>query len=201
MFMSSCDFCIFSSISLISSSNLFLFSSLFSILEFKTFILDVIVSISFWLVNPRFCVLSIFSVSSSIRSFNSSFNIFIFSNFPSSKLQLEVITSISCFKDSKSNLYFSILCKKSPTSIFLSSDFKSTYFFALLACCFKGSKLFSISTKISFILKTLSLVCSNFFSASSFLDLNLTIPAASSNTFLLSSDLLLKISSIFLGQL
>jgi len=40
------------------------------------------------------------------------------------------------------------------------------------------------------------LVCSSFFSASCFLDLYFTIPAASSNTFLLSSDLLLSISSI-----
>ena len=49
---------------------------------------------------------------------------------------------------------------------------------------------------MSFILKRLSLVCSNFFSDSTFLALYLTIPAASSKICLLSSDLLLNISSI-----
>ena len=93
----------------------------------------------------------------------------------------------------KSLLYFSILYTKSPTSIFLSSCFKSKNFLALSDCCFNGSRFPSISVKISLILSKLSLVLSSFFSDSSFLVLYLTIPAASSKTFLLSSDLLLKI--------
>ena len=54
----------------------------------------------------------------------------------------------------------------------------------------------SISDKISFILSKLSLVCSNFFSDSILRVLYFTIPAASSKIRRLSSDLLLKISSI-----
>ena len=130
-------------------------------------------------------------------SFNSSFNIFIFSNLPSSKLQFDEIISISSITFCKSCLYFSILYTKSPTSIFFSSCFKSKYFLALSDCSFNGSRFPSISVNISFILSKFSFVLSNFFSDSSFLVLYFTIPAASSKTFLLSSDLLLKIWSIF----
>ena len=56
--------------------------------------------------------------------------------------------------------------------------------------------MLSISDSMSFILSKLSFVCSSFFSDSTFLTLYLTIPAASSNMCLLSSDLLLNISSI-----
>ena len=190
------DFSIFCLISSISCLNLSLFSSLFWILDLVTLISEFNISISFWLVKPRFCVFSIFSVSSSIVLFKSSLIIFIFSSFDSSKLQFSCIIEISWFAFSKSTLYFSILYTNKPTSISLSSAFKSTYFLAFSLWAFKGSRFPSISVKISFILRTFSLVRSNFFSDSSFLVLNLTIPAASSKTFLLSSDLLLKISSI-----
>ena len=50
---------------------------------------------------------------------------------------------------------------------------------------------------MSLILSKFSFVRSSFFSDSCFLVLYFTIPAASSNIFLLSSDLLLNISSIF----
>ena len=196
-FISSSVFEIFAFVSSISSLNLFIFSSLFSILDFATLISEVKASTSFWLVNLKFWVFSISSVKSSIWPFSSSLRIFIFSSLPSSKLQVFCIISMSSWTFTRSFLYFSILYKNKPTSILLSSFFKSKYLFALSDCCFNGSKLASISVKISFILKTFSLVCSNFFSDSSFLVLNFTIPAASSNTFLLSSDLLLNISSIF----
>ena len=84
----------------------------------------------------------------------------------------------------------------SPTSIDLSSSLKSKNCFALSDCNFKGSIFASISANISFIRSKFNFVCSNFFSDSCFLVLYLTIPAASSKMCLLSSDLLLKISSI-----
>ena len=80
--------------------------------------------------------------------------------------------------------------------MFFNSSFKFKYFLALSACICKGSRFPSISDKISLILKRFNFVCSNFFSDSCFLVLYLTIPAASSKICLLSSDLLLKISSI-----
>ena len=78
----------------------------------------------------------------------------------------------------------------------LSSSLKSKNFLALSACNFKGSNCPSISDKISFIRNRLSFVCSSFFSDSTLRVLYFTIPAASSKMCLLSSDLLLKISSI-----
>ena len=90
-----------------------------------------------------------------------------------------------------------MLYTNNPTSILFSSSLKLKNFLAFSACIFKGSICPSISDKISFIRSKLSFVCSNFFSDSIFLVLYFTIPAASSNICLLSSDLLLKISSIF----
>ena len=60
-----------------------------------------------------------------------------------------------------------------------------------------GSILSSYVEIISFILTKFSSVLANFFSASSFLFLNFTIPAASSINDLLSSGLPLNIASIF----
>ena len=154
-------------------------------------------SISFWLSNPKFDIFSICSVISSMLDFNSSFRIFTLSNFPSSSLHCDCITSISCTICCKFSLYFSILYTNNPTSIFFNSSRKFKYFFAFSDCVCNGPKLPSISEIISFILRRFNFVCSNFFSASSFLLLYFTIPAASSNICLLSSDLLLNISSIF----
>ena len=190
-------FSIFSSNSTISFWYSFEFSMLFEILVSATFILEFSFSISFSLSNPIFCISSILVVISSMLSFNSSFKILIFSNFPSSWFKVEFIISSSLVNSSKDCLYLSMLYKNNPTSIFFSSSFKFKYFLALSDCCCKGSKFPSISVNISFILNKLSLVCSNFFSVSSFLALYFTIPAASSNICLLSSDLLLNISSIF----
>ena len=191
------DSSILFSSSFISSKYLCSLLILFSILDFAKLISEFNFSWLFSLSNPKFCTSSILDVISSIVVFNVSFAIFIFSNFPSSKLQLLSIISISATILSNPCLDFSILYIKRPTSIFFNSCLISKNFLALSDCSFKGSKLFSISVNISFILKRFNLVCSNFFSDSSFLVLNLTIPAASSNTFLLSSDLLLSISSIF----
>ena len=83
-----------------------------------------------------------------------------------------------------------------PISIDFSSSRKSKNFLAFSDCSFSGSIFASISDKISFILSKFNFVCSNFFSDSFFLALYFTIPAASSNILRLSSDLLLKISSI-----
>ena len=95
------------------------------------------------------------------------------------------------------SLYESMLYKNRPISMLFSSSLKSKNCFAFSACILSGSIFASISDKISLILNKLSLVCSSFFSDSPFLTLYFTIPAASSNICLLSSDLLLKISSIF----
>ena len=89
-----------------------------------------------------------------------------------------------------------MLYKNRPTSISFNSSLKSKNFLAFSDCNFKGSIFASISDKISLIRSKLSLVCSNFFSDSCFLVLYYTIPAASSKIRRLSSDLLLKISSI-----
>ena len=188
---------IFSCNSDISILFLSAISLLFWIFASATLILELHCSICFWLSNPIFCISSIFVVISSISSFNSSFKIFIFSSFPSSWFNVDFIISSSWTSASKSFLYLSILYKNSPISIFFNSSFKFKYFFALSDWSCNGSKFPSISIIISFILNKLSFVCSNFFSVSSFLDLYFTIPAASSNICLLSSDLLLNISSTF----
>ena len=71
----------------------------------------------------------------------------------------------------------------------------SKYFTAFSCCKNNGLSWFSISIYISSILSKFSLVCFKFLSASCFLYLNLDIPQASSNTFLLLTGLLLSISS------
>ena len=78
-----------------------------------------------------------------------------------------------------------------------SSSLRFRYFLAFSDCVFSGSMLVSISDNMSLILSKFNLVLSSFFSDSCFLVLYFTIPAASSKMFRLSSDLLLKISSIF----
>ena len=90
-----------------------------------------------------------------------------------------------------------MLNRNSPISIPFNSSLKSKNFLAFSDCFFNGSIFASISAKISFILSKFNFVCSSFFSDSAFLTLYFTIPAASSKIALLSSDLLLKISSIF----
>jgi len=194
---SSFNSCILSFCSDISFSNLWLFSSLFVILVFATFISEFKTSISFWLSNPKFDIFSISSVISSILDFNSSFRILTLSSFPSSSLHWVCIISISFIISSKLSLYFAILYTNNPISIFFNSSLKFKYFLALSDWTCNGPKLPSISAKMSLILSKFNFVCSNFFSDSCFLVLYFTIPAASSKICLLSSDLLLKISSIF----
>ena len=200
-----CFFCSISSLksfsfsfaSSISFSYLLAFSLLFSILVFATLISEFNISISFWLSNPKFDISSIFVVISSITVFNSSLSCFVLSIFVSSSSHWLLNISSSFTICVKLSLYFSILYMNNPISMFFSSSLKFKYFFAFSELCFNGSILLSISDNISFILSRFNFVRSNFFSASCFLVLYFTIPAASSNIFLLSSDLLLKISSIF----
>ena len=90
-----------------------------------------------------------------------------------------------------------MLYKNNPISIDFNSSLKSKNFLAFSDCIFSGSIFASISDKISLILSKFSFVCSNFFSDSCLRVLYFTIPAASSKIWRLSSDLLLKISSIF----
>ena len=93
----------------ISFKYLSLFSLLFVILVFATFISEFNCSICFWLSKPIFDIFSIVSVISSILDFNSSFKIFTLSNLPSSSLHCACIISISWTIFSKSCLYFSML--------------------------------------------------------------------------------------------
>ena len=100
-------------------------------------------------------------------------------------------------------LYLSILIlvfsKKSMIILtsftFISSD-ASRNILAFSQSSSKDGSLSSYVEIISFILIRFCSVLSSFFSASSFLVLYFTIPAASSNSFLLSSDFALKIASI-----
>ena len=172
------------------------FWRLFAILSFWTFISEFICSIFFSLSNPKFCVSSIFAITSSNSFLRFSFKFWSTESLLSSSVFWEFITSISFINSSSFVLYVSILYRNSPISIDFSSSLKLKYFFAFSDWFFSGSIFASISDKISLILSRFSFVCSNFFSDSFFLALYFTIPAASSNIFLLSSDLLLKISSI-----
>ena len=83
------------------------------------------------------------------------------------------------------------------TSFTFNSSASALYFIAFSFSSFKGPSLSSYVDIISLILIKLLSVLSNFFSASSFLALYLTIPAASSNNALLSSGFPLNIASIF----
>ena len=180
----------------ISASSLCLFALLFCILSFDIPISEFIFSILFELSNPIFCIFSIWAVISSTTCLNSSLEACSASILLSSASFWEVIISSSFTSCSSFSLYVLILYINKPTSIDLSSSLKSKNCFALSDCNFKGSIFASISANISFIRSKFNFVCSNFFSDSCFLVLYLTIPAASSKMCLLSSDLLLKISSI-----
>ena len=139
---------------------------------------------------------SISAISSSILAFKVSFLFCPSSNFWLSDVSWSFKICKSSTICSSFSLYVFMLYTNSPTSMLLSSSLKSKNFLALSACNFKGSNCPSISDKISFIRNRLSFVCSSFFSDSTLRVLYFTIPAASSNMCLLSSDLLLKISSI-----
>ena len=194
--ISSCNSLSFSVVSSISFVYLCVFSLLFVILVFATLISEFNISISFWLSNPKFDISSICVVMLFILFFNSSFSAFILSKFFCSSSHWLLYISSSFTISSKLCLYFSILYINKPISIFFNSSLKFKYFLAFSELIFNGSIFVSISDNMSFILSKFSFVLSNFFSASCFLVLYFTIPAASSNIFLLSSDLLLKISSI-----
>ena len=194
--ISSCKSFSFSVVSSISFVYLCVFSLLFVILVFATLISEFNISISFWLSNPKFDISSICVVMLFILFFNSSLSAFILSKFFCSSSHWLLYISSSFTISSKLCLYFSILYINKPISIFFNSSLKFKYFLAFSELIFNGSIFVSISDNMSFILSKFSFVLSNFFSASCFLVLYFTIPAASSNIFLLSSDLLLKISSI-----
>ena len=149
------------------------------------------------LSNPTFWHSSICSVKLSIQFLSSIFFSCISESFFSSSFFWFSTISKSSTICVSLLLYVSILYIKRPTSISLSSSWSSKYLLAFSDWILRGSNPASISDKISLILKRLSFVCSSFFSDSVFLALYLTIPAASSNIWRLSSDLLLRISSIF----
>ena len=195
-FFSSSNSSIFSVISVISSSKRFAFCSLFTFLSCITLISELIFSILFELSKPIFCICSIFSVISSTCAFSSSFNCFTFSNFSFSSSYWFLNISSSFIISSNFVLYVSMLYINKPTSMPFNSSLKSKNFFAFSDWILSGSMFPSISVKMSFIRSKFNLVCSNFFSVSSFLVLYFTIPAASSKIRRLSSDLLLNISSI-----
>ena len=181
----------------ISFSSLFLFSLLLDIFSLLTFISEFILSILFSLSNPSVWSLSISEEISSIWFFKSCFNSCISSSLLfSSRLWFSKISLF--FSNSWSfSLNVFIFNTNKPTSMFFNSSLKSKNFLAFSDCNLSGSIFASISDRISLILTRFSFVCSSFFSDSSLLVLYFTIPEASSNIFLLSSDLLLKISSIF----
>ena len=144
----------------------------------------------------KFCTFSICSVILSKFSLSSSFKSWILESLSFSRTNCVLKISSLLTTSSIFFLYSSILCIKRPISIVFNSSLNFKYSFAFSDCILVGSILTSISEIMSLILNKFNFDCSIFFSDSCFLTLYFTIPAASSKTCLLSSDLLLNISSI-----
>ena len=187
----------FSLSSNISLFNLLIFALAAFELASKREILEFSFSFSFSTWKNFSLNSSILSASSWIFCFSSAFLV----SFCEDKLSCFSISSCNVFSISSTFWMFSALLSTLFMNSFTSNSFNSSLscknFLAVCAFTSNGPIVFSISAITSPTLCNVDCVFSSFLVASSFLVLYLTIPAASSNTCLLSSDLLDKSSSTF----
>ena len=166
------------------------------ICSFKTLIwpssLPLLTTVSFCFTLISSISLLTDSISCSIFSYSSLISSCSFVLLSSSAQAISYF-SVTCFNCS---LICSVSKRNILTSYFFNSSLYLRYCLAFSDCFSSGPTCFSSSPRISFTRVRLACSSSNFLTAAAFLLLNLTIPAASSNSSLLSSGLPLKIRSI-----